>query len=483
MDGSSTAVMFGVVGTVILAAALMSGLLDRKRVPQVLIFLLLGTALGPFGFGVIDVALDSPTTQIVSTLGLVLVLFTDAVTAAFAQLRKHAALALITLGPGTLLTAVAIAGAAAMLLGTGAAESAILGAALASTDPVLLRGILRHPTTPDDVRTALRIESGMNDAVLLPVLIIAIAVLLPGHDGGGWVGVAARVLLVGAGAGVAIGAGAVWLMERIRRSVGMRRDYESLYALGVALTAFAAAEMLHGSGFIAAFAAGLTIAALDVDLCDCFFDYGEATAEMALLFTFVVLGSAAIWTGLRDLSPPVLAFATVALFVRGLILLPALLVHGMPRRSMLLLMWMGPRGLSSLLMVLLAVFAGVPGSDTLFATTSLVVLLSVLVHGGSQVLMKEAEQPAAMMATTSPLVTLGGSRPTGDAPLRITTDEVDALRADGADVVILDARSESSWLGEPMAPEGSIRIRPDRPVESVGVLNLPHDAYLVLYCT
>jgi len=73
----------------------------------------------------------------------------------------------------------------------------------------------------------------------------------------------------------------------------VRRDYESLYSLGIAFTAFAAAETVHGSGFLAAFAAGMTIAALDVELCDCFVEYGAVTAEMLLLFTFVLLGSSA----------------------------------------------------------------------------------------------------------------------------------------------------------------------------------------------
>src|SRR5919108_92569 len=100
----------------------------------------------------------------------------------------------------------------------------------------------------------------------------------------------------------------------ISAKVGVRRDYESLYALGVAFTAFAAAEAVGGSGFLAAFTAGLVIAALDVELCDCFLDYGEASAEMFLLFTFVAFGAGLIWTGLTLLSDwRMLAFAAAAL--------------------------------------------------------------------------------------------------------------------------------------------------------------------------
>ncbi len=99
------------------------------------------------------------------------------------------------------------------------------------------------------------------------------------------------LFILGPGAGVAIGLIGVAALDLIRKRIGVRRDYESLYSLGVAFTAFAAAEAVHGSGFLAAFAAGLTIAALDVELCDCFIEYGGVTAEMLLLFTFVIFGS------------------------------------------------------------------------------------------------------------------------------------------------------------------------------------------------
>ena len=96
----------------------------------------------------------------------------------------------------------------------------------------------------------------------------------------------------------------------------MRRDYESLYSLGIAFAAFAAAESVHGSGFLAAFAAGLTIAAFDVELCDCFREYGETTAELALLLTFVLLGSSLIWSGVGAARGPTLGFAAVVLLAR-----------------------------------------------------------------------------------------------------------------------------------------------------------------------
>ena len=130
---------------------------------------------------------------------------------------------------------------------------------------------------------------------------------------------------MGPGAGIAVGLLAVAALEMIRRKTGVRRDYESIYSLGVAFTAYAAAEAVHGSGFLAAFAAGMTIAAFDVELCDCFVEYGQTTAEMALLFTFVLFGSSLIWKGFTVLSWPVFLFALVVILVRPIAFLISLI--------------------------------------------------------------------------------------------------------------------------------------------------------------
>ncbi len=125
------------------------------------------------------------------------------------------------------------------------------------------------------------------------------------------------------------------------------------------------------------------MAALDVELCDCFLDYGEAWAEMFLLLTFVAFGAGLIWTGVTLAGDwRVLVFAAVALGIRGGVLIPVLARSGIEPESCRLIALFGPRGLSSLLLVLLPVFAGIPGAERLFTITCLVVLLSVVIHGG-----------------------------------------------------------------------------------------------------
>ena len=305
------------VGAVIVIAALLSGLIERSGLPQVAVFLGLGAILGPWGLSQIHITLQSPILHVVSVLSLVLVLFTDAVSLDTKEIRQHIRLALRVLGPGTMLSAALIAFAAKYLLALSWPAAAILGAALASTDPVMLRGLLRRKDLSAAVRQALRLESGLNDVVLLPVILIAMAFLsdkvLTGRE---WTRITLNMFLLGPGAGVAVGLVSVAVLDLIRRKIGIRRDYESLYSLGVAFAAFSAAEALHGSGFLAAFAAGLTISLLDVELCDCFLEYGETTAEMALLFTFVLFGSSLIWSGLTILNWNIVLFILAVLLTR-----------------------------------------------------------------------------------------------------------------------------------------------------------------------
>jgi len=479
-------------GIVIVVASLLSGAVERSGVPLVAIFLALGAALGPFGLGLADIELASPALKVIATLALALVLFSDAVTIEIGEVRARKRLAARLLIPGTFVPAVVITAVAHWLLGLQWAESAILGAALASTDPVLLRSVLRAHSLPDAVRVALRLESGMNDVMLLPIVVLSMLLIQGASQGGGTsagtlVRHAIGLFVLGPALGALIGWLGIVAMVRVRSGVGVRRDYESLYALGLAFTAYTAAEAVGGSGFLAAFAAGFMVAAQDVELCDCFLEYGEATAEMLLLLTFVALGTSVIWSGLTVISGRVLLFAAIALVTRTAVLLPMLRLPGVglaPRERRLIALF-GPRGLSTLLFALLPVFAGLPGAGQLFEIACLVVLLSVVVHGGGIALFLRAQQardlpPAAPRPRPVAAPPTPNAEPAADD--RIGLDEVRERRARGGEIVIVDARADRSYRASDAQAAGSVRISPDDPVRDATALQLSRHATLVVYC-
>src|SRR5688500_18991557 len=158
--------LLALTGIVILISALASGPFERRGISLVLLFLLVGLAVGPMGLGLAEYDLKSTRLQLVAVVSLTMVLFSDAVSLRLDDVRKHAGLAALILGPGTLVSSTIIAIAAWQLLGVSGMGAAMLGAALASTDPVLLRAVLRNPRVPEPVRLGLRLESGLNDAVL-----------------------------------------------------------------------------------------------------------------------------------------------------------------------------------------------------------------------------------------------------------------------------------------------------------------------------
>ena len=484
------------VGVVIIIAALLSGLIDRSDVPQVGVFLALGAMLGPAGLQLLDVSLNSPILRVVATVSLVLVLFTDAVSLSIAEIRRHRLLAFLVIGPGTLLSATLIALAAWMLLDFSPALAVMIGAALASTDPVMLRGLLRRPGLPETVRLALRLESGLNDIVLLPIILGTMALL--SHREFFSVDSARlglELFLLGPGAGVAVGLLALGALELVRRKTGVRRDYESLYSLGVAFAAYAAAEAVHGSGFLAAFCAGATIAVLDVELCDCFLEYGQTTAEMTLLFTFILFGSSLIWQGLLVLDLTTLLFAIAVVLIRPIVFFLSLAGTKLDRHSRLLIAWFGPRGLSSLLLILIPVFAGVPGTQPLFVICCLVVLLSVVLHGSSLMLLGRDSKDSFVRKQQAPIsgnltAAAGATSDTEglpDATVRndgdlISVEELRKLQSEGAPVLVVDVRAETSFNSSPFLAQGALRIPPDQAVRRITELKVPRHSWIVAFC-
>jgi NhaP-type Na+/H+ or K+/H+ antiporter len=344
------------------------------------------------------------------------------------------------------------------------------------------------------VRLALRLESGLNDVVLLPIIFVAIPFL--GREAfvtsTQWARLGLELFLLGPGAGIAVGLLGTSALEMIRRKTGVLRDYESIYSLGVAFTAYAAAEAVHGSGFLAAFAAGLTIAALDVELCDCFLEYGQTTAEMALLFTFVLFGAHLIWGGFTVLSWPVALFALVALLIRPVAFSISLVGTRLDFRSRMLIAWFGPRGLSSLLLILVPVFAAVPGTEPLFFICCFFVLLSIAVHGGSLMLLKRdrarsrtpvtvAANVADDSATDLPAHSLSTTG-TNEGADRMTIADMRAIQESGAPYLILDVRAERSLAASDLRAQEAVRVPPDRAIERLKELDVPRQTWVFAFC-
>jgi NhaP-type Na+/H+ or K+/H+ antiporter len=480
---------FSVIALVLTVTALTSGLVARSPISFPLIFLGLGFLLGERAFGVIKIEPHDPILEVVGVLTLSLVLFLDAVRLQVDDLGKRWLVPGLVLGPGTVLIMVLGAVPLALLLGFTWLMAFIGGAILASTDPVVLRDVLRDERIPRPVRQVLQIEAGTNDIIVLPVILVLIAVARGQVDqSGAWATFLARLLLLGPMVGFAVGGVGSWLMARIDARMGIRREYQALYGVGLVLAAYTAAVAAGGDGFLGAFAAGVAVVLLNQSLCDCFLEYGEVTAEIAMLLAFVLFG--AVLSGMLstvDIAPAILLAGLVVFVIRPSVLGLVLARARMSLEAHAFISWFGPRGLNSLLLALLVVRAGIPGSELLLATVGVVVLGSVIVQGAT------ASPFSAWYGRRAAQATLAEEREStaaglfdhaeGEVP-RITPAELSRLLAEPAPPIILDVRSRASYdRGSGQIP-GSVRVLPDRITEwAAHQSQYSKDRLVVTYCT
>ena len=277
------------------------------------------------------------------------------------------------------------------------------------------------------------------------------------------------MLLLGPIIGFAVGGVGSWLMTQMDTRMGIRREHQALYGVGLVLASYAAATAAGGDGFLGAFTAGLAVILLNQSLCDCFLEFGEVTSEMAMLLAFVLFGVVlSNILGSLDIGPTLILAALVIFAIRpgvlGLVLARAKMswpAHGF-------VSWFGPRGLNSLLLALLVVQADVPGGELLLATVGVVVLASVSIHGATALPFtawygKRAAEETLEEERESTAAGLFAQADTG-AP-RIAPQELMDLMSGEEPPLILDVRTRSTYEHSGLRIPGDMRMMPDQVVE------------------
>ncbi len=485
---------FALAAVVLTVSALASGIVERAPLSLPIVFLGLGFLIGEHGLGILALGAEDPLLESVATLTLALVLYLEAVRMEAEEVRGAGLVPVLSLGPGTLIIVFVATAGAYLLLGTSVVESLLLGTILASTDPVVLRDVVRNERIPRSVRQALNIEAGTNDIVILPILLVLIAVAnAEATSVAGWALFAVQVLLLGPAVGFAIGAGASWLMSRADDRWAISEVYQSLYGIGVVLLAFVCAQALGGDGFLAAFAAGFAVAVLNFDLCQCILDYGETTSEMAMLLSFILFG--VVISDLFAEAPlvPALLLALIVIFVaRPLAIGIVLRKAAVSNAAKAFIGWFGPRGLNSLLLALLVVGAGVPGAEFLMAVTGVVVTVSIVVHGASATPLSSL-YGRAIEGDTYPEEREGNAggifEGAANETVRIKPAQLAALLEGDPPPVVLDVRNRSQYEKDKRRIPGAVRVRPDEVEEWARAWEDEHPRSqvqgqrIVAYCT
>lgn len=372
-----------VFGIALLLAVLTSALASRSPLSTSAAFLVVGLVAGPIGVGVLEVgALEA---EHAAEAALFAILFTDGQHSPVAVVRRHWGPPARALVLGMPLTFLVVAGLGHYVAGLPWPAALVLGAVLAPTDPVFASALVGREDVPRRVRHMLNIESGVNDGLALPAVLVLVG--LAGGDPERW-STDAWVLLgeVGLGAvlGVALPLAVTGLL--LLPGVGASPSLRPLAPLGTAVLLFGLCELLHANEFIAAFLAGVTIATVRPVASESFRRTGELLSELAK-------GAALIaFAGFVDvdlLGAEGLAALTVAVLVllvaRPLPILAVLPGSALVRRERFAVAWFGPKGFASVAYAVIVATSGMDHAKDVLALTTVTVLVSVVAHSSSDV--------------------------------------------------------------------------------------------------
>ncbi len=324
----------------------------------------------------------------IAQITLILVLFLDASTLNLKELLKDKQLPMRLLFVGLPITmVVGVLFAWLLFPGVNIWWLIILAIILSPTDAALGIAVVTSKLVPLRIRQTINVESGLNDGFALPPLLIAMAVL-SGESGEGagvayWSMFTIKQFILGPLIGGLVGWIGGLMVEKASKNDWMNQTFQRLAALSIAILSYSLAELAGGNGFIAAFFAGMLLGTSTEHIRERIHEFGEAESQALVTFVFLLLGMIMIPISIpfwnvnsfiyAILSLTVIRMAPVALSLTG---------TGLNRGTIAFIGWFGPRGIASVLYLLMVVIEfGLTGMEQIAATITLTVLLSVFLHG------------------------------------------------------------------------------------------------------
>lgn len=389
MDASLIYQNLAVFAAFLLIYSLIAGRFESRLINGPLLFLLMGWLLGQGGLGLLSLSVNSEGIKLLAELTLVIVLFNDAANTNWQVLAANRALPIRLLLIGLPLT---------LLGGTlfglwlypdlPLLELAILSTILAPTDAALGKAVVSNPAVPAPIREGLNQESGLNDGICVPVLLLLLALIAPTEQHTGTGMLAMTLLLEEIGIGLLVALVLTSLTIRLLKTSYLNGWqlplWRQLTMPGLALLCFALAQTLGGSGFIAAFVGGLLMGRRLGEHKHAYMDSCEGYGDLLSVVIWMVFGAT-----LMPMLPMLLhwqywLYAAASLtLLRMLPVWLSLLGTGQSFELKLFIGWFGPRGLASIVFAVMVLQhePALLGQEPIIATVLCTIILSVILHG------------------------------------------------------------------------------------------------------
>jgi potassium/hydrogen antiporter len=358
-----------------------SKLSSRLGVPALLLFLALGMLAGSDGPGGIDLD-DHELVQSIGVVALAFILFTGGL-----ETRRDDARAVVVPGVGlatvgVLVTALVVGGVASVVLDLSLTGGILLGAIISSTDAAAVFSVLRSRAVGlrGRLRPLLELESGSNDPMAVFLTIAMIELLTEtSSDAVDLLLLFAQQMTVGAVVGYGVARTTVVAINRLRL------EYEGLYpvlSVAVVLLTYGVAALLGGSGFLAVYVAGLTMAPQQFLHKRSLLRFHDALAWLMQIVMFLALGLLVFPSDLVDVAGRALAVSAVLIFVaRPLAVLLVLVPLRVPLRDGAMVSWVGLRGAVPIILATFPLVEELPQAETIFNVVFFITITSVLVQG------------------------------------------------------------------------------------------------------
>lgn len=383
-----TETAIGAIAAFILVFGVISRRLEKSIVTPPMAYVLFGLLISSSGLGLVrEVTITNKFIKIMAEIALAVVLFTDASRIKLKVLRHDYRFPLRLLSIGLPITIILGTLLALLLFPTELDlwSAAVLATILAPTDAALGQAVVNSSRIPASIRQAINIESGLNDGICLPILILFLSLATDEFDtAASWLTFTSKQIVLGTVVGMAVGYLGIKAIATSLRRQWMTDSFEDLSVLSLSILAYTLAEMVGGNGFIAAFCAGFILDFAGTEsILNCLQEFGEAEGQLLTLITFLLFGAVMVIPSISTASWQVWVYAIGSLTVTRMIGV-AIAFNNLKLQlnSIFFVGWFGPRGIASLVYGLTILeYRGLQDSELIFTAMAVTVTISVFAHG------------------------------------------------------------------------------------------------------